>query len=247
MFKGVMESAKEFKKVVDTISTLLDEICFEVNEEGIKASAMDPSHVALVSLEIPSLAFEEFTADEHEIGIDLEAFKKVMNRAKSKDKLILELDEEKNKLNIIFENTGKRKFSLALLDLSASSVKVPEIEYPNVVVIKGEAFKEALKDADLFSDYVILKVENDKFLIQAKGDLNDFSAEFEKDDAAIVNLEVGEEAKSAFNLDYLMDMVKGVSSGDIIKIYLGNDMPLKMEYSLAGVNLTFLLAPRIEG
>lgn len=44
-----------------------------------------------------------------------------------------------------------------------------------------------------------------------------------------------------------MDMVKGVSSGDIIKIYLGNDMPLKLEYSIAGVNLTFLLAPRIEG
>lgn len=76
MFRGVMESAKEFKKVVDTISTLLDEICFEVDEEGIKASAMDPSHVALVSLEIPRLAFEEYEADSHDIGIDLEAFKK---------------------------------------------------------------------------------------------------------------------------------------------------------------------------
>ncbi|AAB98235.1 proliferating-cell nuclear antigen (pol30) [Methanocaldococcus jannaschii DSM 2661] len=247
MFRGVMESAKEFKKVVDTISTLLDEICFEVDEEGIKASAMDPSHVALVSLEIPRLAFEEYEADSHDIGIDLEAFKKVMNRAKAKDRLILELDEEKNKLNVIFENTGKRKFSLALLDISASSVKVPEIEYPNVIMIKGDAFKEALKDADLFSDYVILKADEDKFVIHAKGDLNENEAIFEKDSSAIISLEVKEEAKSAFNLDYLMDMVKGVSSGDIIKIYLGNDMPLKLEYSIAGVNLTFLLAPRIEG
>jgi proliferating cell nuclear antigen len=247
MFRGVMESAKEFKKVVDTVSTLLDEICFEVDEEGIKAAAMDPSHVALVSLEIPRLSFEEYEADSHEIGIDLEAFKKVMNRAKSKDKLILELDEEKNKLNVIFENTGKRKFSLALLDLSASSVKVPDIEYPNVIMIKGDAFKEALKDADLFSDYVILKVDEEKFVVHAKGDLNENEAIFERDSSAIISLEVKEEAKSAFNLDYLKDMVKGVSSGDIIKIYLGNDMPVKIEYSLAGVNLTFLLAPRIEG
>ncbi len=242
-----MESAKEFKKVVDTVSTLLDEICFEVDEEGIKASAMDPSHVALVSLEIPKLAFEEYEADNHDIGIDLEAFKKVMNRAKSKDKLILELDEERNKLNVIFENTGKRKFSLALLDLSASSVKVPDIEYPNVIMIKGDAFKEALKDASLFSDYVVLKADEDKFVVHAKGDLNENEAIFEKDCSAIISLEVKEEAKSAFNLDYLIDMVKGVSSGDIIKIYLGNDMPVKLEYSIAGVNLTFLLAPRIEG
>ncbi|CAB3287973.1 DNA polymerase sliding clamp [Methanocaldococcus lauensis] len=246
MFRGVLESAKEFKKVVDTVATLLDEICFEVDEEGVKAAAMDPSHVALVSLEIPRFAFEEYEADSHDIGIDLEAFKKVMNRAKSKDKLILELDEEKNRLNVIFENTGKRKFSLALLDISSSSVKVPEIEYPNVIMIKGDAFKEALKDADLFSDYVILKADEDKFVVQAKGDLNEIEAVFEKDSSAIISLEVTEESKSAFNLDYLVDMVKGVSKGDIIKIYLGTDMPVKIEYSLAGVNLTFLLAPRIE-
>ncbi len=247
MFRGVLESAKEFKKVVDTVATLLDEICFEVDEEGVKAAAMDPSHVALVSLEIPRLAFEEYEADSHEIGIDLEAFKKVMNRAKSKDKLILELDEDKNKLNVIFENTGKRKFSLALLDISSSSVKVPDIEYPNVIMIKGDAFKEALKDADLFSDYVILKVDEEKFVVHAKSDLNESEAVFEKDSSAIISLDVKEAAKSAFNLDYLMDMVKGISKGDIVKIYLGNDMPVKIEYSLAGVNLTFLLAPRIEG
>lgn len=118
-----------------------------------------------------------------------------MNRAKAKDRLILELDEEKNKLNVIFENTGKRKFSLALLDISASSVKVPEIEYPNVIMIKGDAFKEALKDADLFSDYVILKADEDKFVIHAKGDLNENEAIFEKDSSAIISLEVKEEAK----------------------------------------------------
>ena len=77
--------------------------------------------------------------------------------------------------------------------------------------------------------------------------MNENEAIFERDSSAIISLEVKEEAKSAFNLDYLKDMVKGVSSGDIIKIYLGNDMPVKIEYSLAGVNLTFLLAPRIEG
>ncbi|ADG13444.1 proliferating cell nuclear antigen PcnA [Methanocaldococcus infernus ME] len=246
MFKAKLESAKEFKKVVDTMATLLDEICLQVNEEGVRAAAMDPSHVALLSLNIPRIAFEDYQADEHEIGIELEAFKKIMNRAKAKDKLILELDEERNRLNVIFENQGKRKFSLSLLDLSGATTKVPELEYHNVITIKGDALKEALKDADLISDHVIMRASPYEFKIEAKGDLNDFTAEFSSEDDAIISIEGEEEVKSAFNLEYLLDMVKGVSKGDIVKLYLGNDMPLKMEYSLAGCELMFLLAPRIE-
>ncbi|WP_457611736.1 DNA polymerase sliding clamp [Methanocaldococcus sp.] len=246
MFKAKLESAKEFKKVIDTISTLLDEVCFVVDEEGVRAIAMDPSHVALVSLNIPRLAFEDYQADSHELGIDLEAFKKIMNRAKAKDKLILELDEERNRLNVIFENHGKRKFSLSLLDLSSSAAKMPEIEYNNTITLKGDAFKEALKDADLISDYVILKASPTEFIVEAKGDLNDFTAEFTEEDDALINIEGEESVRSAFNLEYLLDMVKGISKGDIVKLYLGNDMPLKMEYSLAGAELTFFLAPRIE-
>ncbi|ENN96730.1 DNA polymerase sliding clamp [Methanocaldococcus villosus KIN24-T80] len=246
--RATLESAKEFKKVVDTVAQILDEICLIANEDGITARAMDPSHVALVSLEIPRLSFEDYEIEgEKEIGIDLEAFKKIMNRAKSKDKLILELDEEKNKLNVIFENSGRRKFSLALLDISASEIKMPEIEYPAVVMLKGDAFKEALKDADLISDYVILKVEDNKFIVETKGELNDFSAEFDEDSSALISIESQGHAKSAFNLEYLLDMVKGIKAGDIVKLYLGTDMPLKLEYSLGGANLTFLLAPRIEG
>ncbi|WP_423792552.1 DNA polymerase sliding clamp [Methanocaldococcus indicus] len=247
MFRAEFESAKAFKKVVDTLSTLLDEITIKIDEEGMKAIAMDPSHVALVKLEVPKLAFDSYEIDEEkEIGIDLEMLKKIFNRAKAKDKLILELDEEKNKLNIIFENTGKRKFSISLLETGGITHKVPEIEYVNKVMLKGDAFKEALKDAKLFSDSVTLKIDEEKFVVYAKSEVNEVESIFDKDSSAVISLECGEEAKSSFNLEYLEDMVKGVSSGDIVKIELGNDMPLKLEYSLSGAELLFFLAPRIE-
>ncbi len=247
MFRAEFESAKNFKKVVDTLATLLDEVTLKIDEDGIKAIAMDPSHVALVSLNIPRIAFDSYDIDEEkEIGIDLEIAKKIFNRAKAKDKLILELDEEKNKLNIIFENTGKRKFSISLLEGVSTATKVPEIEYVNYVMIKGDAFKEALKDAKLFSDFVTLMIDEEKFVVYAKSEINETESIFEKDSSAVLSFECNENAKSSFNLEYLEDMVKGVGSGDVLKIYLGNDMPLKMEYSLAGAELLFFLAPRIE-
>ncbi|AEF96534.1 DNA polymerase sliding clamp [Methanotorris igneus] len=246
MFRAVISEAKEFKKVIDAASNLLDEICFEVNEEGIKARAMDPSHVALVSIDIPKEAFEEYEADVHDIGVDLEAFKKIMNRAKAKDKLILELDEEKNKLNVIFKGAATRKFALALYDVSSSNLQVPDIEYPNEILIKAGPFVDALKDADLVNDHVTLKVEDGKFIVYAKGDLNESETIFEEDSESIISMNIGENAKSTFNLEYLRDMTKAASSSDILKIYLGTDMPVKIEYDVAGANLTFLLAPRIE-
>jgi proliferating cell nuclear antigen len=246
MFRAVVSEAKEFKKIIDAASNLLDEICFEVSEDEIKASAMDPSHVALVSINIPKDAFEKYKADVHDIGIDLEAFKKIMGRAKAKDKLILELDEEKNKLNVIFKNSATRKFSLALYDVSSSNLQVPDIEYPNEILIKAGAFVDALKDADLVNDHITLKVEDGKFIIYSRGDLNESEVIFDEDSESIISMKTEENSRSTYNLEYLKDMTKAASSDDILRIYLGTDMPVKIEYEVCGANLTFLLAPRIE-
>lgn len=245
MFRAVCNT-KDFKKIVDAMSNLVDEICFEVDENGIKASAMDPSHVALVSVNLPKEAFDEYVADIHDIGIDLEALKKFMSRGKSNEKMILELDEEKNKLNITFKNEATRKFSIALYDVSSTNLKVPEIEYPNEILIKTGGFVEALKDAELVNDHVTLKVDNDVFTVYSKGDLNQSETVFENGSETILDLKIDSPSRSTFNLAYLKDITKSTSADDVLKIYLGSDMPVKIEYEIANANLLFLLAPRIE-
>lgn len=245
MFRAVC-NAKDFKKIVDAISNLVDEICFEVDENGIKASAMDPSHVALVSVNLPKEAFDEYVADIHDIGIDLETLKKFMSRGKSNEKMILELDEEKNKLNITFKNEATRKFSIALYDISSTNLKVPEIDYPNEVLIKAGGFVEALKDAELVNDHVTLKVDDGVFTVYSKGDLNQSETVFENGSETILDLKIDSPSRSTFNLAYLKDITKSTSADDVLKIYLGSDMPVKIEYEIASANLLFLLAPRIE-
>ncbi|HIQ32904.1 MAG TPA: DNA polymerase sliding clamp [Methanothermococcus okinawensis] len=247
MFKATISNAKEFKKIVDAMSNLVDEISFEIDEEGLRASAMDPSHVALVSVNVPREAFEEFVADPHEIGVDLEALKKIVKRAKSKEKLILELDEERNRLNVILKNDATRKFSLALYDISTSNVKVPDLNYPNEIVIRAGAFKEALKDAELVNDHVTLQVDEEgRFIVSSKGETNQSETIFDENSDAILDMRITEPAKSTFSLSYLEDITKAASSDDILHIYLGSDMPVKIEFNIADGKILFLLAPRIE-
>jgi proliferating cell nuclear antigen len=57
---------------------------------------------------------------------------------------------------------------------------------------------------------------------------------------------MGEASRSTFNLAYLKDLTKSTAAEDLLKIYLGSDMPVKIEYEVSGSKLVFLLAPRIE-
>lgn len=246
MFKATINS-NYFKKIIEAMSNLIDEVSFEIDEEGMKASAMDPSHVALVSVNIPKEAFEEYVADIHEIGVDLEAFKKIMGRAKSNEKLTLELDEENNKLNLILKNDAIRRFSLSLYDVSSTNVKVPSIEYPNEITIKAGAFVDALKDAELVNDHVSLKMSQDgKFTIYSKGDINQSEIIYDGDSDSILDLKITQDTKSTFSLPYLKDITKATSSNEVLHIYLGTDMPVKIEYNIGNGKIIFLLAPRIE-
>jgi proliferating cell nuclear antigen len=198
---------------------------------------------------MPKEVFESYEGDIHDIGIDLEALKKIIARSKGDEKLILELDDEKNKLNVTFKSNVTRKFSIALYDVSSSNLKVPDISYPNQVSIKAGAFVEALKDAELVNDHITLKVDEDKFVIYSKGDLNQSETVFENNNdeyETLTEFKMSEPSKSTFNLAYLKDLTKSTSAEDILKIYLGSDMPVKIEYEVSGSKLVFLLAPRIE-
>ncbi|EQB73411.1 MAG: DNA polymerase sliding clamp [Ferroplasma sp. Type II] len=46
-------SVKNLKDVVDMLSTVVTEAKFKISQQGISVNAVDPAHVAMVSLEIP--------------------------------------------------------------------------------------------------------------------------------------------------------------------------------------------------
>ena len=62
----------------------------------------------------------------------------------------------------------------------------------------------------------------------------------------VPELNVKENAKATFPLQYLEDMVKATSSASVITISLETDRPLKLEYEIEGAKVAYYLAPRIE-
>jgi hypothetical protein len=64
----------------------------------------------------------------------------------------------------------------------------------------------------------------------------------------LVELEAGEKTRSMYSLDYFLNMVKAVKSGEDVTLNLGTDYPVKLEFQMAdgGGHCVYLLAPRIE-
>ena len=64
MFEAKFNQSGQIKKLIEAIKDVVSDANLECNENGISLQAMDPSHVSLVSLIIPSEDFEIYRCDE---------------------------------------------------------------------------------------------------------------------------------------------------------------------------------------
>ena len=67
MFKATI-SSDILKDVIGVITTLVDEVKVNVHEDGFTIRTVDPAHVAMVDMSLERSAFEEFEANDMELG-----------------------------------------------------------------------------------------------------------------------------------------------------------------------------------
>lgn len=243
----VFDDASLFKRVVDSISVLIDEAEFVIDKEKFSLKATDPSQISMVDFELPKSAFNEYSVESPiRLGLDLDYLSQVMGRAKPKDQLNLSLNEKNSRLNVVFRGSSTRKFSVPLLDLNSNELPNPKVEFDTIVKMHAGLLQDSLKDVSLISTHLTLESSHDKISIKAnssKGEVND---EITKEDEGLLDLNVSNPSKSMFPLDYLTDMLKAASSTDIIELKLKSNAPLQLSYKIGEASIVYFLAPRIE-
>ncbi len=243
MFKAVI-GAEKLKEAIESVSTLVDEAKLKLTPEGLSVRAVDPANVAMVSLDLARDAFESFEATEGELGIDLTKLNGIMEMAEKDDNIEIDLDETAHKLIIRMRGLS---YTMSLLDPSSirKEPKVPTLDLPAHIVIRGEDLKRAVKAAEKVSDYMSIGVRGDVFFMEADGDTDNVQLEMTKDQ--LIELKPGE-AKSLFSLDYLSDISKIAGKTPEVKIDVGRDYPLKIRFKIAQGqgDVSYMLAPRVE-
>ncbi len=243
MFKAVI-GAEKLKDSIESVSTLVDEAKFKLTPEGISVKAVDPANVAMVSFDLTKDAFDSYEATEGELGIDLTKLNGIMEMADKGDNIELELDENAHKLIVRMRGLS---YTMSLLDPSSirKEPKVPALDLPARIVIKGEDMRRAIKAAEKVSDYMSIGVKGDVFFMEAEGDTDKVLVELTRDQ--LIDIQPAE-AKSLFSLDYLSDMSKIVGKANEVTIDLGKDYPLKLRLKIADGHgeVSYMLAPRVE-
>ena len=236
--------ADTLKEIVTIVSTLVDEAKFSITPNGIRLRAVDPAHVAMVDLKLNKEAFEEYKADESELGIDVTKLEQFLRLAKAGEIIDIMNDEEKRRLNVAVGNTTKR---MSLIDTTGmSEPKVPNLNLPAKVTLKIEDISQGIKASESVSDHIALTVTKDSFEMVCEGDTDQVQMKLLKDQ--LIELECEDKVKSLFPLEYFSNMMRAIPSQAKITLNLGNDYPVKIEFSIANGNgsVVFLLAPRIE-
>ena len=243
MFNAKVKS-EVLKGIIDVTSPLVNEVKFNISPKGISLRAVDPAHVAMVDLQIKSKAFDEYKADEMELGIDMDKLGGIMRLSSAGDTVSLEYDEEANRLIVKIGNLVRK---MGLIDTAGMpDPKMPNLSLPAKVVIKASELNQGVRASEAVSDHIALTVNEENFELFAEGDTDTVNLKLPKD--MLVELNASSKCKSLFSIDYFSNMIKSVRGDDQITMQLGNDNPIRVEFDIADSkgHVTYLLAPRIE-
>jgi proliferating cell nuclear antigen len=248
MFVAKTKSPEEWKIINSAISTLVDEATFEATSEGISFRGMDPSHVALIDIFWPNTAFESYDCDtELKFGVRISEFSKLIKRTDKKDELEVSISDQ-DVLRIKTSGSYKREYKMRLIESSSGSTPLPKLSFNSKLVLSLPSFDKILSDIEVVSEYVEIESHTEKIEFVGKSDTGEAVVIMEPNSEGLEEIEVKEESKATYSLDYLLKIVKSVSSmGVTAAIEYSTKMPIRLEFRIANIGrIHFYLAPRVQ-
>ena len=241
-------NSNHLRAVVEAIKPIVDEAVFTANSEGITFRAMDASHVSLLDISWKRDGFLEYECNEGEItfGVRIDELLKLLKRIDKEQQVEISIADGEMQLTAS-EGKRTRNYKLKLLDASKSETPVPKLSFNTRVTMLYDALVNALKDIDVISSIVEIYTNEAMIKFYGKGDAGDAEVVYWQDENTSIEMfnEV-KESKTAYSLEYLLQMLNAVDADNIILEY-SSKMPLRLQFLLPfRCDMQYYLAPRAE-
>jgi proliferating cell nuclear antigen len=249
LFLAKTSSSQEWKAVAAAVKTLVEEATFDATTEGLTFRAMDPSHVALVDLLMPNSSFEKYEADKpFKFCLRVEDLVKLVGRSDAKDSIEMAADEEEA-IKVTLKNGYKREFSVHLIESTGGAAPLPKLEFDTKVTLTKAIFEKLLSDISVVSDQVTIQASKDKLALSGKSDVGKADISLDKNDADVLDLQVGADSKATYSIDYLIGISKAMGGvSDTLVAEFSTKKPIRLEFKLndQGARIHYFLAPRVN-
>lgn len=243
MFRASLNDAKTLKYIMESISELVDEAVFFLREDMLSMEACDPSLVCKVELDLQSSFFNEYqVSEEKTLGLSMNALRKISRRIHLGDGMEMELNG--GTMDFTLRSSIERQFQCMLLETHEEGLPTINVDYPVFIEMDVSVFKEGVRDAAIVANSVLFEVNPEEMIISAEGDTERARIRIFKNSAPVKKFDVKKPCCSKFNLGYLISFLHSSYVSDSVHIYMGDkNLPLRVEFPVEGMRLTFYLAP----
>jgi proliferating cell nuclear antigen len=217
--------------------------------------AMDPSHVSLVSLIIPSGDFDVFKCDKPiTLGLNLNSFYKILKCSSNEDSISISCSDNLDILVVVFESVNNDRiseFELKLIKIETEPLGIPETQYSATISITSSEYRRISSEMITLGDTVQIGISKEGVKFEVEGDIGKatvFLKQMEKEDGEKeVKINISEPVKMGFALRYLNSFSKATPLCEKINLKLCKDFPLQIEFKVGKTGfIRFYLAPKYE-
>jgi len=251
--KTVQTSA--IKVLIEALKEILTDANIEFNETGMKIVAMDSTKTILVHLKLNHDKFDKYVCKKKlMVGVSMLNLFKLIKTTTGNDTLTFYIDESNlNVLGIVIDNGEKNQvttYELNLMDLNEEKIGIPPQDFNSIITMPSVDFQKICRDMSNLSDTIEIKSIGTQLIFSCKGD---FAKQETKVGATAdgVNFvktnEVSDIIQGYYNLKHLVLFTKCTSLCNTIEIYMKNDYPIVINFSVGNLGkLKLALAPKVS-
>jgi proliferating cell nuclear antigen len=230
------------KVLIEALKEILTDTVLEISDEGIKIFTLDTTRVILVHVKLDADKFEHFyCSSNRKIGINMLNFYKLIKTLNSNDTLTLFMKKnDNNHLGIEIENREKQTrtiYKLNLLDLDSPKINVPPADFNTVITLPSADFQKLCRDMHSISEQVEIKTINHELILSCEGDFCSQETVLCDSDSVCVAHDGNDQSivQGVFSLKFLCLFTRCSNLSRLVEIYLKNDYPIIVKYSVASL------------
>lgn len=244
-----------FRILIEALKEILTDANLEFDNTGMKIMAMDSSHTVLVHLKLGADNFENYTCKKKVIvGVNMINFFKLIKTMGNSDTLTLNIEEDRESvLGIRIDNNEKNsvtRFVLNLMDLHEENLQIPPAEFSSVITMPSVDFQKICRDMHNLADDLEIKSLGNQLIFSCKGDFASQETcigETNSGMSFLQNQKPDEIVQGIFALKHLVLFSKCTNLCNSVELYLKNDYPLIIKYSVACLgDIKLCLAPKCQ-
>ena len=244
--------AGSIRTLVEVLKEVLNDVNLIFDETGIRVTAMDGSHVALIHMKLDACKCETFFCKGRiDVGLNMSSLFKLVKTISNSDTVSFYIQEEnKNELGIIISNSDKNSltnFKIKLLDLDIRDINIPDVDIECIITMPSNDFQRMCRDMLNIADTIELTSSEESLFVRCEGDFASQETVIGETTHGVVFSKHDNNVSGRVSLKYLNLFTKSTNLCNTIELYMKNNYPLILKYNVANLGeIRFCLAPKSQ-